>query len=150
LWANGEFYIQNSIDVLNATDGVWEVQGNFTVSSTQCGAPTFTNAGLIRMAGATRTFSVGSCVTMSNTSTGTIQLRLGGTGAGQFDRILSTSTFWFDGTLDVLLTNGFTPSTGNTFAVVAYPARAGAFAVINGNGETYTPTYGAGQLTLQK
>ncbi len=150
LWTNGELYIQNSIDVLNASDGVWEVQGNFTLSSTQCGAPTFTNAGLLRMSGATRSLSVGSCVTMTNTNIGTIQLRLGGTGAGQFDRILSTNTFWFDGTLDVLLTNGFTPASGDSFAVVTYPARGGAFAVINGNGETYTPTYGASQLTLQK
>jgi hypothetical protein len=87
---------------------------------------------------------------MTNTSTGTIGLRLGGTAAGQFDRILASATFTFDGTLDITLTGGFTPASLDSFVVVTYPARVGTFALINGNGETYTPTYGATALTLQK
>ncbi len=147
VWQAGEFYVQGTIDVLNAFDGVWEVQGNLNLTSSLCGAPTFTNAGLLRKTGVTGSLSVTNCVSLSNT--GTIQVRLGGTALGQYDRIAAGS-ITLGGTLDVILTNGFTPSSGNTFDVVTYGARVSTFAVVNGNGETYTATYGATALTLQK
>ena len=51
------------------------------------------------------------------------------------------------GTLNVSLINGFTPVTGDSFQVLNYGSHSGAFATINGNGQAYTPTYGATNLT---
>ena len=147
VWTGGTLYVQSNGAVVNASDGVWTVQGDLTLTSTNCGSPTFTNAGLLRKTGITGTFTVGSCVALTNT--GTIQLRLGGTVAGQFDRIVA-GTVTLGGTLDISLVNGFAPVSGNAFDVLGYTSRVGTFAVVNGNGETYTPTYGASALTLQK
>ncbi len=146
-WDAGIIYLQGNSAVVNASDGVWDVRDNLTLTSTNCGAPTFANAGLLRKTAATGTFAVSSCVALTNT--GTIQLRIGGTGAGQFDSI-SAGQVTLGGTLDVVLTDGFTPSSGNLFSVFGYSSRTGTFAVINGHGQTYTVSYGPNALTLLK
>jgi hypothetical protein len=145
-WSAGEFYVQNTA-VTNAAGSIWEVQGNQILSSSACGAPSFANAGLLRMAGSPSTLTIASCVAFSNT--GTVQLRLGGTSGGQFDRVLA-GVVSLAGTLDVTLTNGFVPASGNAFDVMTYSSRTGTFTTISGNGHTYTPAYGATTLTLTK
>jgi hypothetical protein len=53
---------------------------------------------------------------------GTLNIELGGTAAGQYDRLQVVGGFGavanLDGTLDVSLVNGFVPAVGNTFDVV--------------------------------
>ncbi|MEZ5291133.1 MAG: hypothetical protein R2745_08630 [Vicinamibacterales bacterium] len=145
-WTGGTIFLQGNAAVANAATGSLDVQAGLQLTSSNCGSPTFANAGLLRRSGATGTFTVGSCVAFSNT--GTVQLRLGGTGAGQYD-VLATAGATLGGTLDVTLVNGFVPSAGNAFDVVTYGSRTGSFAVIDGHGQTYTPTYGANALRLQ-
>jgi hypothetical protein len=146
-WLDGTLYIQNTAIVTNAAGALWDAQGDRVFSSTICGAPSFINAGTVRMSGVAATLTIGSCVAFTNT--GTVQLRLGGTGGGQFDRIAAGAVS-LAGTLDVTLTNGFVPVSGNTFDVMTYGTRTGTFTTISGNGHTYAPTYGANILTLTK
>jgi hypothetical protein len=91
--------------------------------------------------------SVAGAVSLTNS--GTVELRLGGTGSGQYDNI-AAGQVTLAGTLDVKLINAFVPSTGDQFGVLSYSSVNGAFGTINGNGHTYVPTYGASLLTIQK
>ncbi|MGE0814057.1 MAG: hypothetical protein AB7O93_11985, partial [Vicinamibacterales bacterium] len=145
--SGGPLYLQSNAAVTNAAGAVWDVQSDFGMTSSGCGGPTFSNAGLLQMTGGAHTLSVTSCVAFSNT--GSVQLRIGGTSAGQYDVLAGGSGATLGGTLDLPLVNGFVPASGNTFNVVTYNSRIGTFAVIDGHGQTYTPTYGANILTLQ-
>jgi hypothetical protein len=87
----------------------------------------------------------------SFTNTGTLALRLGGlTPGSQFDRLVISGTATLGGTLNVNLLNGFAPAVGDMFDVLTYGSRVGEFATIEGNGQTYAPTYGPSKLTLAK
>jgi T5SS/PEP-CTERM-associated repeat protein len=58
----------------------------------------------------------------------TLQIELGGTSAGtQYDQINVTGELMLDGTLEVSLINGFTPSAGQTFDILNWGSLAGAF-----------------------
>jgi hypothetical protein len=145
-WTAGAIAFQGAVAVVNETDGVWDAQGDLSFGSNGCGgAQTFTYAGLLRKSGTLGTLTVGGCVTLS--STGTIALRIGGTGAGMFD-VIAAGQVTLGGTLDVQLVNGFTPSTGNSFDVISYSSRTGTFGVVNGNGTTYSIAYDPTAITL--
>jgi hypothetical protein len=136
-WSDGTLYLQ-STNATNTLDAIWTLEGHRLITSTLCGAPVFSNIGLLQHAGAIGSLTVASCVSVTNS--GTVRLRLGGTGATQYDRLVAGAVN-LGGTLDVVTTGGFVPASGDTFGVVGYSSR---------NGETYTPTYGATTLTLQK
>ena len=53
-----------------------------------------------------------------------------------------------NGTLNVTLINGFSPAVNDNFIVLTYASRSGTFSAIAGNGNTYSPLYNAGNLTL--
>ncbi|MEZ5291134.1 MAG: PKD domain-containing protein [Vicinamibacterales bacterium] len=74
-WSGGSLYLQGNTPVTNAAGGVWNVQGDLTLNSTNCGSPTFGNAGLLRKTSGAGTFQIVSCVAMTNT--GTIELQSG-------------------------------------------------------------------------
>ncbi|MEQ9461271.1 MAG: hypothetical protein RIG82_10000 [Phycisphaeraceae bacterium] len=82
---------------------------------------------------------------------GRLEIELGGTSPGSFDRIVHSAMANTGGTLDLALINGFTPSLGDTFEVVTAVSVAGIFNSITGvSGPgvpqgaglavTYTPT----------
>lgn len=82
---------------------------------------------------------------------GRLEIELGGTSPGSFDRIVHSETANTGGTLDLALINGFTPSLADTFEVVTAVSVAGTFdsilgvsgpGVPHGAGlaVTYTPT----------
>jgi hypothetical protein len=61
-----------------------------------------------------------------------INIELGGLVAGSnYDRLEVSDTATLDGTLNVALVNGFTPSPGDSFAVLTYGARSGTLAALN-------------------
>jgi hypothetical protein len=148
VWTGGTVFYQGNSSVVNAAGATWDVQGNLALESNGSGAQTFSNAGLLRKSGALGAFNVGSFVTLS--STGTIELQLGGTAAGQFDVINASQPVAIGGTLDVKLANGFVPSSGNAFLILTSSSLSGAFSTIQGNGHTYTPTQTATTLTITK
>ena len=135
-WVGNSLLFDANVAVINDTDGIWDAQGDLSAGffGGTLGTETFTNAGLLRKSAGAGTLTVTSPITVTNT--GTIGLRLGGTGVGQFDR-LATSQVTLGGTLDVSLLNGFTPSNIDTFNVLGYSARVGAFNTLTGHGFTF-------------
>ena len=59
-WTGGTVYIQGTSTILNASDGVWEAQGDQAFSSSLCGTPTFTNAGTLRKTAGNGELALGS------------------------------------------------------------------------------------------
>ena len=85
----------------------------------------------------TGTFSPGfspASITAGNIAfspTSTLIIELGGTAAGsQYDQINVTGQLVLDGTLEISLINGFTPSAGQTFDILNWGSLAGAFSSI--------------------
>ncbi|NOZ10723.1 MAG: filamentous hemagglutinin N-terminal domain-containing protein [Gammaproteobacteria bacterium] len=65
--------------------------------------------------------------------TGTLNIELGGTGAGQFDVLnVPSGSAAINGTLNIALINGFTPNVGDTFDIVTAASLGGLGANING------------------
>jgi hypothetical protein len=86
----------------------------------------------------------------TQTSTGTLNIGLGS--LSQFGQLASTGSVNLDGTLNVTLVNGFTPSPGDSFQIIPYVAHSGDFVTENGlnlgNGNTLVPAYNTEALTL--
>jgi hypothetical protein len=79
----------------------------------------------------------------------TLNIELGGLTAGtQYDQLAIGGSATLDGTLQVSLVDGFTPSSGDSFQVMTYGSRSGSFATINGNGQSYVANYNSNDLTL--
>jgi hypothetical protein len=57
-------------------------------------------------------------------------------------------TATLDGTLTVVLINGYTPPSGTSYRVLTFGAVNGTFATLDGDGPLFTPTYNSGDLTL--
>ena len=67
---------------------------------------------------------------------GTLSIEIGGTGGAGVnpnghDQLLITGVATLGGTLDVTLTNGFTPANGNSFVVLDAASSTGTFATVN-------------------
>jgi hypothetical protein len=85
----------------------------------------------------------------TQTTNGALNIEIGGTTEGtQFDQVFVKEAAAIDGTLNVDLVASFAPSVGDSFQVMTYSSHTGVFATINGNGVTYSPTYGPTGLTL--
>jgi alpha-tubulin suppressor-like RCC1 family protein len=66
-----------------------------------------------------------------NTAQATLSVKLGGTAAGTgYDRLAVSGSVIPAGTLNVTLINGFSPSVGDTFAVLTYASRDGSFGTV--------------------
>jgi T5SS/PEP-CTERM-associated repeat protein len=70
---------------------------------------------------------------------GALDIELGGTNAGQSDKLNVTGTATLGGALNVTFTNGFVPQAGNTFDILDWAARSGTFVSLNlpGGGLTW-------------
>jgi hypothetical protein len=89
----------------------------------------------------------------TQTTSGTLNIELGGLSAGsQYDRLSVSGTVQLDGTLNIGLINSFVPSVGDSFQVLLFGARSGAFASITGlnlgGGRFLDPVFDASSLTL--
>ncbi len=133
----------------NAASGTVQGSGTLNVNAvafTQAGSiRPGTSAGLLHVVGA-----------FAPAPTAQLFLEVGGLTAGsQHDRLTSTLPMTFDGTLDLAVVNGFSPSAGQTFRVLAgAPTRTGQFAHITGTidlggGLSFLPTYTDSGLVLQ-
>lgn len=94
--------------------------------------------------------------TYTQTAAGALGLDLGGTAAGEFDRLVVNGTAGaasLAGTVNLSLINGFVPAVGNSFPVLAYGSRSGKFTTMTGmdlgGGRFFVTAYGAVGLTLQ-
>lgn len=67
---------------------------------------------------------------LSMSTTTTLRIELGGTAVGtEYDRLVVTGLADIDGTLSIVLTNGFVPSAGDAFDVLTYGSHSNEFAV---------------------
>ena len=124
-----------------------DIQGGSLSGSGSINAPV-RNAGEINPGGA-GTGPLAITGNYTQLASGVLNIDLGGLTAGsQFDQLAVTGTATLDGTLNVDLIGGFTPSPGDTFQIMTYASSTGTFATINGHGATYNPTYGSTGLTL--
>jgi hypothetical protein len=104
------------------------------------------NAGVLSVGAAAATGTLSINGNYTQTSGGTLNIRLGGTTAGsQYDQLIVTGVATLDGTLNVSLINGFVPAPGNSFKVLTFGSRTGNFATMNGlnlgGGHSLTPSY---------
>ena len=82
--------------------------------------------------------------TFTQTSTGILNIELGGTSAGSsYDDLSVTGAATLNGILNVDLVNGFTPTIGETFDIITCGSRSGTFTSLtsSASGLTYTATY---------
>ncbi len=81
----------------------------------------------------------------TQTAAGTLRIELAGRDPGQYDQVVVSGAASLAGTIEVALTNGFTPVPGDTFPVFACASRIGTFAITNGcnlgNGLVLVPEY---------
>jgi hypothetical protein len=101
------------------------------------------NAALVDLGAPTGTLQVNGAY--QQTAAGALNVGLGGTAAGQFDRLQVTGAATLGGTLNVSLVGGFLPAVGNTFEILVFASRTSDFATVTGlslpNGNTlqYSP-----------
>jgi hypothetical protein len=73
--------------------------------------------------------------TYTQTSTGTLNIEIGGLTAGtEFDRLTITGSATLNGTLNVSSIDGFAPSPGNSFQIMTFSSRSGSFTTTNAPG----------------
>jgi hypothetical protein len=95
----------------------------------------FTTAGSFTNNG-TLTIGTGSVLTVNGdytqTYTGTLDVQLGDVPAtGQFGQLVVTNQANLDGTLQIDLVNGYSPSSGDSFTILTYGSLNGNFATLN-------------------
>jgi len=85
---------------------------------------------------------------------GVLKIQLDGPAPGtEYDQLLVSGSVTLGGTLDVTTGNGFTPTPGNAFQIIAFGSRfpGSTFAVMNGltgSGTALAPTFSANDLQL--
>ena len=86
------------------------------------------------------------------TLNGTIKTTIAGTASTDFGRFTIGSAATLSGTLEIALSGGFVPLLGQTFQIMTYGSRTGAFSFIvelnDVPGLVYDPVYNALDLTL--
>ena len=136
---------------LNANDSGSVLINNGVISSDGGGTftlnlVTFTNNGtMVIGSGAKETWSCSGNFTQS--ATGILVIEIGGTSAGQFDRLSfgGSSTINLGGTVKILSTGGFTPSAGTSVDIIT--TSGGAVSGSAPDTTAYTLTYGASKVT---
>ncbi len=119
-----------------ALNGTGAIQGNLT------------NAATILPGDAPGTLTVQGNYTQA--AAGALNIDLDGT--SQFGQLAVSGTATLDGTLNVSLSNTYTPNSGDSFKILTFASRSGDFATVNGlnlpNGDFFVPLYHSDDLTL--
>ncbi len=128
--------------------GILELDNGVTLTASNG----VTNGGTLSLGGA----NIAAATIAGNydqTSGGTLDIKLGGTGVGQYDQLHVTGNVTLSGTLSVSLVNGFTPTAGSSFQIITYMGTlAGDFTTDDfpalGGGNTWVTSSGNGSYTL--
>jgi hypothetical protein len=121
--------------------------------STLAGAGTInadvTNAGQVSIGDSSTTGILTINGFFLQTSSGTLTVKVGGftTPGTDFDQLVFTSGH-LDGTLNILLINGYTPTTGDSIIVMRFGSATGTFAALGGDGGLFTANYDPMDVTL--
>jgi hypothetical protein len=123
--------------VIEADAGTVTLTGNWTNAGTisaRNGGVITINGNVVNdgqsIAGAGGRLSVAGNFTQ--TTTGQLDVELGGVTTSNFGRLQVSAAVNLAGTLNVVLVGGFVPASGNTFEVITFGSRIGDFDVKNG------------------
>jgi hypothetical protein len=123
--------------------------GSVTVQSGTLRLATATNAGTVTVA-AGASLGAGN---YTQTTTGSLNLELGGTAASSIGRLAVSGTATLAGQLNVTTSRGFTPVLGNTFQILTFGSSSGNFNTYSGTslagGLFLDPVFSASRLTLE-
>ena len=101
------------------------IQGG-TLSGTGTVTANVSNGGLVSPGASPGILNITG--TYTQTSTGALNIEIGGLTAGsQFDQLAISGLATLNGTLNISLINGFTPSPGDTFQIMTFASRSGGF-----------------------
>jgi adhesin HecA-like repeat protein len=150
VWTGGDLRMSSTSTVDNS--GLWDVQGDLFMDYYGSPISTFNNSGVFRKSVGTGTATVeivfnnsGSLEVQTGvvkltsgytqTSSGGLTLEMGGLAVGsQFSAVNVTGTATLDGTLKLILTDGFVPVSGDLFQIMTFGSRSGTFATVDDNG----------------
>jgi hypothetical protein len=150
-WSGTAFLMLDGSTFNNLKGAIWNHQGDTLIEFEGGTTPTFSNAGTFEKTEGTSTAGggVSNSITFQNTgtvisesgtlfaggdytqaSTGTLLIKVSGTGAGQVDVVNVGSVAALSGTLDICPTTGFKPVIGTTFTIMTYPSHTGTFSKV--------------------
>ncbi len=157
----------SNVQSLTVSGGTFDVNANFSsiaAVSVQSAATLeldngvtlttgVTNAGTLVLGSGSATAAATIAGSYTQTTSGILDIKLGGTAPGQFDALDITGNVSLAGTLDVTLVNAFTPTAGDSFQILTFlGALTGDFSTRNfptlGGGNMFTSTSGSGKYTL--
>ncbi len=126
--------------------GILELDNGVTLTAN------VTNAGTLTLGGS----QIASATISGNytqTSAGSLDIKLGGAAAGQYDQLQVTGNTALSGTLNVSLVNNFMPTQGQSFQIITFMGTlSGDFTTENfptlGGGNTFKTSSGSGSYTL--
>ena len=134
--ASGNATVSAGTTLVVASGSTFSVVGTLTNNSTIQGLGTiannFSNGGILAPG-----LSPGILnITGNFANTGSVNIEIGGTGGAGVnpnghDQLLISGTATIGGTLNVTLTNAFTPAPGNTFTILDAASSTGTFATTN-------------------
>jgi hypothetical protein len=146
LWRAARVFLASSSNILNPSGATLQFDSSAPIEHGGGAPSNFVNEGTIHFLGPARRLVLPNFV-----NTGTLVQRIAGLVPGtEFDQVVVSGAAALGGTLDVKTVGGFVPASGDGFDVLTYGSRSGEFASIQGNGETYTASYGSSALTLTK
>jgi hypothetical protein len=148
----GYYYLQQAgaTTILKGTlkvpTGSMQLQGTLSGTGTVVG--NVSNTGIISPDNSTTSLKIqGDYAQLSG---GQLNIGIAGTSAGQFGKLTVTGNATLDGTVAVATSNGFVPTPGQDFQVMAFASRAGQFAQTQTNpGLQVAPLYNPADVTLQ-
>jgi hypothetical protein len=147
VFSGGTTYIGGSMTASSVT-----VSSGATISGSATIAAAVTNSGTIHIGGPEAAGTLAITGNFTQTSSGVLNMEIGGLTAGtQYDRLSITGTAALGGTLNVTLISGFTPASGNAFQLITYTARSGTFGTFTGlqqGGVSFAEQYNSTNLTL--
>jgi hypothetical protein len=110
-----------------------------------------TNGGTVNPGGTGTAGTLSVTGAYTQTAAGVLNIELGGTATGSYDRLLVGALASLAGTLNISLINSYTLTSGDTFQILTYASHSGTFGTINGlvqGGKTLVPAYNATDMTL--
>jgi hypothetical protein len=130
-----------------------DIQADTTLAGTGTINGNLRNAGLLTIGDDTTTVGILTINgNFTQTSAGTLAVKVGGltTAGSDFDQLVLSPGFQatLDGTLQVTLINGYTPTTDDSVMIMTFDSATGTFAHLTGDGPLFMDTYDPTDVTL--
>jgi hypothetical protein len=137
---------QTTLNGGTLTASLVDIQANTTLAGTGTINGDVRNAGLLTIGDDSTTVGILTINgNFTQTSAGTLAVKVGGltTAGSDFDQLVISPGFQasLDGTLQVTLINGYTPTTGDSVMIMTFDSATGTFAHLTGDGPLFMDIY---------